>query len=97
VREDRRPVKPDRQVVKQQPGDVLVQVLRRIPVGQHLVVGDQHEHFGAEIGEQHGRERSGSEARKFDDSDSGKWSSTHRPPPDSSAAPAATFGEIVRE
>ena len=41
VREDHRPhrVEPDGQVVQDQPGDVGIQVLGHVPVGQHLVVG----------------------------------------------------------
>ena len=37
------------------------------------------QHLGAEIGEQHGSERPRSDPCKFYDSDSGQWSSTHRP------------------
>ena len=51
VREHHRPrrVQSDGQVVEQQPGHVLIQVLGHLPVGQHLVVGDQHEDLRAEV------------------------------------------------
>ena len=55
VREDHRAagVDPDRQVVEHQPDDVLVQVVGGVPVGQHLVVGDQHHHLGPGVLQPH--------------------------------------------
>ena len=51
VREDHRPgrVEADGQVVEEYPGHVLIQPFGRVPVGQHLEIGDQHEDLGAEI------------------------------------------------
>jgi hypothetical protein len=51
VREHHGPrrVQSDGQVVEHQAGDVLIQVLGVVPVGQHLVVRDQHEYLGAEV------------------------------------------------